>query len=153
MNSKLLSLLLSTLWLPGCRYSVPATFEDIAEAVFAYQLTSQRPPPERERIICFVSVHTKEDPSATLLERLNKKGFQVRPISQSLMKDGRIQDKASGAAGLWLSVYDVECISADNCKSKGSIQSDRDNLLGWKYQLIKENGKWKVKNTELYLES
>lgn len=152
MSLKPLFMLLTAPLLFGCGYLGRTSFDDLAEVVFIYQLTSQRPPSEQKDLIYFVSINQREDPSPALLERLNKKGFRVRPISQSLMKEGELRDKASSGIGLWLSIYDVQCTSRDTCSAKGAIQSDRENLVGWKYQLIKENGKWKVKDVELYLE-
>ena len=159
MNRKTLSLLCGALCFSSCGYpgpatfSGPATFDDIAEVIINYQLISQRPLSERGRLIYFLSVNNREDPSSVLLERLNKKGFPFRPISQSLWKDGKLRDKASGGIGLWLSASDVECPSSNYCRAKGQIQTDRDGLHGWEYQLLRKNGKWKVKNIELYLVS
>jgi hypothetical protein len=103
--------------------------------------------------IHFVGIDQNADPSISLLERLRKKGFRVAPISQSLMKDGVVQDKTSGATGLRLNVYEIQCSSLENCTAKGSIYGSIDDMAGWKYRLIKEKGKWKVKDFELFIES
>ena len=54
MNRKTLSLLVGALWFSGCEYPVPARFDDIAEAIFSYQLASQKVAPEEAHRIRFV---------------------------------------------------------------------------------------------------
>ena len=153
MSKKLSLVFLSALLFLCCGNSQPDMAEDIAAVVFTYQLTIQRPLRDRERLICFVSINNQMDPSITLLAQLRKRGLEVKPTSQSLMKNGEVQDKATGASGLRLRVFDIQFTSYDNCTAKGSINSSVDDLAGWKYQLIREKGKWKVKAVELIVES
>ena len=137
------SLLIGCSIVPSCnsRNAVQVSDEDIAEAVFRFQIERcyESNPPK----VYFLSFMRK-DPTGDFMARFRANNPVVRKHSQM---SGEYTDLESGKRGIVLSVEKLNRISATEFQVEGACVAGGRNGNGFVYSVMRERGEWKVKGS------
>jgi hypothetical protein len=120
---------------------------DLLEAVLRYQFAHQATQQSPYTKVIFISVE-KKDPSKILLKRFRAERLPVKNISQaSYMTDtGAVWDKRTKAGGLAYNVGAVKWISDTEAEVEASYYVSMLFAGGCRYRVIREDGRWVVKD-------
>ena len=123
--------------------SVQVSEEDIAEAVFRFQVERchESNPPK----VYFLSFKNN-DPSREFIARFSPNGPSVRKRSQM---SADFTDLKSGERGIVLTVDKLTRLSETKFEVEGACVAEGSNGHGFVYSVMRESGAWKVKGSRV----
>jgi hypothetical protein len=123
--------------------------DDIREAVFRYQFTNNRAGANPFANIFYLSVEDGRDPTDEFMARFQNPAHRVKKVSQctASVSDG-VKDRKTEKPGVILRVENIIWISEDEVSVDGGHYVDGLNRADNVHQVVREDGKWIVKDEQ-----
>jgi hypothetical protein len=139
----------ATVWYLKRQVFTPATEEEnVVEVVFRHQIEEESK--SEGHTIFFLSRPKDTDPSDAFMRRFDgKRG--VRKFSQSKKVSDGVNDKETGERGIILDVHRIEWINNSEVKVGVGTYVWSWGQSGSVCRVVRENGKWAVKDCKLTL--
>ncbi len=120
--------------------------DETREAVFRYQFANNRAGAKAYETLFFLSVEDGSDPTDDFMERFRNSGHRVRKVSQCacLPLDG-VRDRETGEAGVILNAWGITWITEDEAEVEGGHYRHGLSSSGNYYRVVREGGRWTVK--------
>jgi hypothetical protein len=113
---------------------------DIIEAVFQYQISEATNRPSSVVKTCYLSLHGK-DPPVEFLNRFQRNGVPVKPVSEARVDADGIFDEQNG---ILLIVAEIRRVDKDLADVRGGHTSGKLTGSTGHYRVVRKSGKWRV---------
>jgi hypothetical protein len=126
--------------------------EQIREVVFRYQFEHNASGQGESASAYYLGLGHGDDPSAELLTPFEGHTPPVKPLSASELEPGTAQvvDKETGLPGLAFLITDIRWVSDHQVEVDGEYREASESAAGSTYQVVKEDGQWRVAGAQMH---
>jgi hypothetical protein len=148
-----LAALLAIACSPGEPPQAPLSEEDqIREAVYRYQFEHNASGQGKSANAYYLGLGHADDASPELLARFEGHTPPVKPLSASKLEPGTalVVDRETGLPGLAFLITGIRWLGDHEVEVDGEYQEASESAAGSAYNLVKENGQWRVVDAQMH---